>query len=74
MKLSVIMGLAMGQIKMATTRGLKGKDDFLDTVSMLGFLTPWKPSDSIPVTREEVSRWEQDHDSGEESGLASYVV
>jgi hypothetical protein len=66
--------LGIGQIKTATTRGLKGKDDFLDTVSMLGFLTPWRPSDSVPVTREEVSRWEEENDLTDESPLTSYVV
>jgi predicted phage terminase large subunit-like protein len=74
MKLSPILGADLTQIKMATTRGLKGKDDFLDTVSMLGFLTPWKPSDSIPVTSYEVSRWEEENDAGEDSGLTSYIV
>lgn len=74
MKMSPMLGLALGQIRMATTRGLKGKDDFLDTVSMLGYLTPWRPSDSIPIHKEEVDRWEEVHEIDESSGLASYIV
>jgi predicted phage terminase large subunit-like protein len=74
MRLSQVLGLGIGQIRTATTRGLKGKDDFLDTVSMLGFLTPWRPSDAVPVTKEEVSRWEEDNDLGDEGPLASYIV
>jgi len=74
MKRSIIMGLAIGQIKLATMSGLKGKDDFIDTVSMLGYLKPWKPSDSIAVTPTEIDRWDEDTRYEEPSGLASYVV
>jgi predicted phage terminase large subunit-like protein len=74
MKTSTILGLGLTQIKMATTRGLKGKDDFLDTVSMLAFLTPWRPSDSIPTTPEEIDRWGEEVENTETSGLASYIV
>jgi predicted phage terminase large subunit-like protein len=74
MKLSKILGLALGQIKTVTARGLKGKDDFIDTVSMLAYLTPWKPSDSVPVTKEAIQRWEEDNELDEEGGLASYIV
>lgn len=74
MKLSNIIAIALGQIRMATSSGLKGKDDFLDTISMLGFLTPWKPSEIVPVTKEEVDRWNDDHDEDETNALASYIV
>lgn len=74
MKTSKILGLGLAQIRQATTRGLKGKDDFLDTISQLGYMNPWRPSDSIPVTKEEVSRWEEDHQPDDIGGLASYIV
>lgn len=74
MKLSVIMGHFMEQIRLATTSGLKGKDDCLDTISMLGFLNPWKPSDSAPATPNEMSRWDEDQENEPTSGLASYIV
>ena len=74
MKLSTILGLGIGQIKMATTRGLKGKDDFLDTISMLGFLKPWKPSDSMPVTKEGIDRWDDEVEQDTGGGMASYIV
>lgn len=74
MKQSQILGIGLGQIRMATTSGLKGKDDFLDTISMLGYLTPWRPSDSIPVVKEEIERWDDDHAMEEPSGLSSYIV
>lgn len=75
MKLSVIMGIFMSQIRLATSSGLKGKDDCIDTISMLGFLVPWRPSDSMPTTPQEIERWEEDHpDDSAVSGLSSYIV
>lgn len=44
MKSSPIMGKFMTQIRMATSNGLKGKDDCIDTISMLAFLKPFAPS------------------------------
>jgi predicted phage terminase large subunit-like protein len=74
MKTSTIMGHFTGQIRLATLSGLKGKDDCLDTISMLAYLTAWKPSDSIPVTKQEIDRWDEDHPDEASSGLASYIV
>ena len=48
MKTSVIVGQFMEQIRLATQSGLKGKDDCIDTISMLAYLTPWKPSETAP--------------------------
>lgn len=73
MKETVMMGNAIGQIKLATQSGLKGKDDFLDTVSMLGYLKPWKPSPTIPVVTEETDIWDE-HERQETNGMASYIV
>ncbi|MDR5839333.1 hypothetical protein [Caballeronia sp. LZ034LL] len=74
MKHSVIMGEAMGQIKLVTSSGIKGKDDFVDTVSMLAFLKPWRPSDSAPATPDEVQIYEDEEQHSEPSGLATYIV
>jgi predicted phage terminase large subunit-like protein len=74
MKQSVIMGRAMNQIKLVTSSGIKGKDDFVDTVSMLGFLKPWKPSDSAPATPDEVQIFEDEEQHSEPSGLSAYIV
>lgn len=75
MKKSVIMGYCMSQLRLATMSGLKGKDDFIDTISMLGYLKPWKPAESLPVTPNEVDRWEEmlANDTAQ-SGLSSYIV
>lgn len=73
MKQSVIMGQCMGQIRLATNSGLKGKDDFLDTISMLGYLTPWKPSESAPATPDELDRFADDVVE-ETNNLSSYIA
>ena len=44
MKASKIMGHFYSQMKLATHNGLKGKDDCIDTISMLMYLNAWKPS------------------------------
>lgn len=74
MKQSNIMGIALGQIKTVTMSGIKGKDDFVDTVSMLGYLQPWRPSDSIPVVKNEVEIYESEHELDEGGGYSSYIV
>jgi len=74
MKRSVIMGIFMGQLRLVTKSGIKGKDDCVDTISQLSYLTPWKPSESAPVTPDENSLWEEQQEVEALSGLASYIV
>jgi hypothetical protein len=52
---------------------LKGKDDCIDTISMLGFLKPWKPSDAVPATPHEIEIYEQERDD-DISPMNSYIV
>lgn len=75
LKTSVIMGRFMGQIKLATFNGLKGKDDCIDTISMLMYLNAWKPSEDVYVPDpNEVNHWDEDQQDGEVNGLSSYIV
>jgi phage terminase large subunit-like protein len=75
MKHSVIMGNFMGQLRLATMSGLKGKDDCLDTISMLGYLTPWKPSEATPsASAMESDPWDTHAAEADKSPLASYIV
>jgi predicted phage terminase large subunit-like protein len=76
MKHSVIIGEFMQELRLATRNGLKGKDDCLDTISMLGYLNPWKPSESAPLgtSSEEHGPWAADTTEVEHSPLSSYVV
>jgi len=71
---SEIMGHFTGQIRLVTQSGIKGKDDCIDTISMLGYLKPWKPSDSMPATPKEIDLWEEEDHSTNVGGLSSYIV
>ena len=77
MKSSVIMGHFTGQIRLATVNGLKGKDDCIDTISMLGYLKPWKPSMGTPNESTHSSDgdfWGDPHDREESYSLSNYIV
>lgn len=74
MKGSRIVGMFMEQIRMATMSGLKGKDDCLDTVSMLQCLNPWKPSETPPLTPEEDDMWANEYVEPSHSRMDSYIV
>lgn len=69
-----IVGEFMQEIRLATTHGLKGKDDCLDTISQLGYLKPWKPQDAVPMTTDEKEMWEEENNYEERSALSSYIV
>lgn len=74
MKSSVIMGQFLGQLRLTTISGIKGKDDCIDTISQLAYLKPWKPSESAPATPDEVDLWDDEQKTSEPSALASYIV
>lgn len=74
LKTSQIMGHFMGQLRLVTQSGIKGKDDCIDTISMLGYLKPWKPSDTPAATPHEVELWEEEEQEMNSGGLSSYIV
>lgn len=75
MKTSEIMGHCTGQLRLATQSGIKGKDDFLDAISMLGYLTPWKPSEAIPqIGHNGGPDWDFGEREEEHYSLSSYIV
>lgn len=71
---SRVMGIFMGQIKLATQNGIKGKDDCIDTISQLAYLTPWKPSQEAGTYNEESNRYEVEEVDLETIPLSSYIV
>lgn len=76
LKLGQIMGEMLEEVTMATITGFKSKhDDFLDTISMLMYLKPWKPSEATPLTQKNEGPWEYEDSSDTGlSGLSSYLV
>ena len=71
-----IMGEFMTQIQLATINGLKGKDDCLDTISMLMHLTPWKPSDGASelMGHNGGPDWDDDNTKDDANRMSSYIV
>lgn len=74
LKQSIIMSQFQEEIRLATIKGIKGKDDCLDTISMLGFLEPWKPSEVEPVAEgSDNFAWGPPQSIGV-SPISSYIV
>ena len=73
---SQIMGEFVSELKLATVKGLKSKhDDCLDTISMLMYLTAWKPTEDIGMSVDESGRWQYDDEEDHHSGpMSSYIV
>lgn len=74
MRETAIMQMFMQQLRLATNSGLKGKDDCIDTISMLGFFKPWKPSDSLPTNTQEADIWDMSGGTKQVTSLSSYIV
>jgi hypothetical protein len=82
MRKSRVLGIFIEQISMVTKDGIKGKDDCVDTVSMLQYMNPW-PASGEPVSKSESNSedsrqvWgsnETDPGAMDESNYGSYMV
>lgn len=76
MRASRVLGELVQELQLATIGGLKSKhDDFIDTVSMLMYLKPWKPTEDAPQTQDENGVWDMhDPEDTGHSALSSYLV
>lgn len=74
MKHSTLLGHYLQQIRLATVNGLKGKDDCIDTISMLGYMKPWKPSEGGIGNASSDPIWEEDDGVEDENPLNNYIV
>lgn len=76
-KEEIVMKEAVNELSLASVSGFKSKnDDFIDTVSMLGSLTTWRPSEEAPMkSSDEVSgMWDIDIDEPAVDRMSSYIV
>ena len=61
------------ELKYASMKGFKSKhDDVIDTVSMLGKLTPWKPTEESVTT--DTGIWIEDDLESAPASYSSYIV
>lgn len=66
---------AMNELSLASPSGFRSKhDDFIDTISMLASLTPWRPSEEAEMTETEGGLWEMHEPEYEPSLIESYIV
>lgn len=74
-KLEVTMMEAVDELTLVSAGGMKSKyDDFIDTISMLGLLTPWKPSAETEMSISENGLWEQQEpDEDHSNNYDSYI-
>jgi predicted phage terminase large subunit-like protein len=74
-KESFEMQEALNELKLVSLSGMKSKhDDWLDTVSMLASMNPWKPSEETTMVKGSNGIWEDGEDEDEVRNLASYIV
>lgn len=64
------------ELSLASVSGFKSKhDDFIDTISMLSSLNPWKPSEEALLVKEDGgSMWELDVEESIYDRRTSYIV
>ena len=66
---------ALSELTLVTPGGFKSKhDDFIDTISMLSSMNPWKPSEEAPVAINENGMWELDIEVEPIDRIISYIV
>jgi len=68
---------AMNELSLVSVSGFRSKhDDFLDTISMLSSLNPWKPSEEAPMVESGKGEgmWDIDVDDSPIDRMASYIV
>lgn len=66
---------AMQELRLASAGAFKSKhDDFIDTVSMLSALTPWKPSEESLMEQNDDSLWAIEDEDDTSSRYSSYVA
>lgn len=75
MKESLIMLEAVNELQLVSLAGMKSKhDDFLDTISMLANMTPWRPGNEVPMQKDtDTNIWEMEMDEAM-SAISSYIV
>ena len=76
-KNSTELAEATTELSLVTPGGFKSKhDDFIDTISMLSSLTPWKPTEEGTLSQDasKGGMWDMEHDDEPVDRMASYIV
>jgi len=76
---SIVVGEFLQELRLVTHSGIKGKDDCLDTISMLSDLDPWNPvgsAEPTTISTPQSPLWD-DHTHEQrtgQTGYESYIV
>ena len=74
-KTGPVLSEAMNEITLVAVGGFKSKhDDFLDTISMLSLLQPWKPSEEATMQQKDDGMWETIENTVEVDRRSSYII
>jgi phage terminase large subunit-like protein len=66
---------AVSELSLASPSGFRSKkDDFIDTISMLSLLDPWKPSVDVEMAKNDSGVWELEDEYNAPDQLGSYIV
>jgi phage terminase large subunit-like protein len=76
MKMDECMAECMDELTLASRKGFKSKhDDFIDSISMLGSMNPWKPSQVTPVPQSGEKYWDDwEGEDTDDHALDGYIV
>jgi len=75
LKNTPIMAELYDELSLAALAGFKSKhDDFIDTISMLGSLTTWRPSEEVELSKNDNGIWELDVEEKIVSRIDSYIA
>lgn len=75
LRYTIPMVEAVDELSLASPAGFKSKkDDFIDTISMLGAITAWKPSEVNPGPNASQDIWGDYEEPDQTTALDSYIV
>jgi predicted phage terminase large subunit-like protein len=66
---------ALNELSLVSVSGFKSKhDDFLDTISMLSVMKPWKPSEEATLHHTDNGMWELEEERKVIDRMSSYII
>lgn len=75
MKTDATIAEAMNELSLASASGFRSKhDDFIDTISMLSLMNPWKPSEEAAATEQDGGMWGMNVPDQQPDRMGSYIV
>jgi predicted phage terminase large subunit-like protein len=76
-KTEATMVECMNELSLASVSGFRSKhDDFIDNISQLGALRPWRPSEEAPMSQstDGTDIWDIDVGTALSSRMSSYII